>query len=363
MASTTTRPARPEDGPAIAEVYLAAWSMNISELTRGSPTEQSKVPSEQNLDKEELLRQANRFSDFIRSGERLFVVSESHHSTSGSLHGFVSFGPSFTRAGFGEVMQLFIHPDAQRRGIGTLLLHAAWRDMSQLSWSSSGCHVWCTKGNPGNQVYAKASWFPTGKEKSITPSLSKTPVVVVEYQAPARLHLESTERWRFFWPIVFVFLSVLVAMFLNLYKEVPGFPKLATRVRVNASNDIHAKCLDGSSPTYYIRSGYGSGRRSWLLYFQGGGWCVPADALSMAQFPSALVDTCRDRANGSRGSTLDDDPTEDWSYKELFAQNESVSPVFHNWNIVKLRYCDGSSFASKSGSANFKAILQSLLAN
>ena len=32
-------------------------------------------------------------------------------------------------------------------------------------------------------------------------------------------------------------------------------------------------CIDGSSPGYYIRKGYGEGKSKWVLHFEGGGWC------------------------------------------------------------------------------------------
>lgn len=42
----------------------------------------------------------------------------------------------------------------------------------------------------------------------------------------------------------------------------------------NSSASHHeAKCLDGSSPAYYIRSGRDDGASKWLVHFEGGGWC------------------------------------------------------------------------------------------
>ena len=34
-----------------------------------------------------------------------------------------------------------------------------------------------------------------------------------------------------------------------------------------------AKCMDGSSPGYYIREGRGDGLSKWHIHFEGGGWC------------------------------------------------------------------------------------------
>jgi len=34
-----------------------------------------------------------------------------------------------------------------------------------------------------------------------------------------------------------------------------------------------AVCLDGSAPAYHLARGFGSGVNSWLVHFEGGGWC------------------------------------------------------------------------------------------
>jgi hypothetical protein len=34
-----------------------------------------------------------------------------------------------------------------------------------------------------------------------------------------------------------------------------------------------AVCLDGSPPAYHLARGFGSGVNSWLVHFEGGGWC------------------------------------------------------------------------------------------
>merc|ERR1740138_376419 len=40
--------------------------------------------------------------------------------------------------------------------------------------------------------------------------------------------------------------------------------------------------------------------------------------------------------------------TIDLSYKGFFSQDESINPTMHDWNLVFLRYCDGSSFTSRT---------------
>ncbi|KAK6251631.1 Pectinacetylesterase/NOTUM - like 2 [Theobroma cacao] len=74
-----------------------------------------------------------------------------------------------------------------------------------------------------------------------------------------------------------------------------------------------AVCLDGSPPAYHWDRGYGTGINSWLIQLEGGGWCNN-------------VTSCLVRKN----THLD----------------------FYNWNRVKVRYCDGSSFTGDVAAVN-----------
>ncbi|XVF76634.1 hypothetical protein PTKIN_Ptkin13bG0282100 [Pterospermum kingtungense] len=91
-----------------------------------------------------------------------------------------------------------------------------------------------------------------------------------------------------------------------------------------------AFCLDGSLPGYHFRKGFGSGSNNWLLFIEGGGWCNS-------------IKTCNTRKSTALGSS---------NYMErlvpfagIFSRHPSQNPDFYNWNIVKLRYCDGASLA------------------
>ncbi|KAH0642732.1 hypothetical protein KY289_033706 [Solanum tuberosum] len=75
-----------------------------------------------------------------------------------------------------------------------------------------------------------------------------------------------------------------------------------------------AVCLDGSPPTYHLHRGFGTGLHSWIIYLDGGGWCESIPA-------------CLYRSTMNLGST-----------KKMEQQK------FHNWNRVRVKYCDGSSF-------------------
>ncbi|CAE7256270.1 unnamed protein product [Symbiodinium sp. CCMP2592] len=176
------RKAVPQDAPEIVRVYLATWRSHGSVLLRtGESATASALDDEAQAQQEQL----KRFTSFLESGQRHFIVAEDDDAPNQQrLRAFISFGPSYTRDGFGEVMQLFVHPAFQRRGLGSKLLKAAWLELRGRTWSKMGCHVWCTKGNPANRVYEQAGWFSTGRQKSLKPSLSKDPVEVEEFQAP-----------------------------------------------------------------------------------------------------------------------------------------------------------------------------------
>uniref|UniRef100_A0A0D3HGE5 Pectin acetylesterase n=1 Tax=Oryza barthii TaxID=65489 RepID=A0A0D3HGE5_9ORYZ len=101
-------------------------------------------------------------------------------------------------------------------------------------------------------------------------------------------------------------------------------------------------CLDGSPPAYHLHRGSGGGAGGWVLQFEGGGWCNDA--------PS-----CAERAGTRRGSTRSMDSLEVFS--GLLSNDPDMNPDFYNWNRVKLRYCDGGSFAGDSELRNGSSVL------
>ncbi|KAF6175141.1 hypothetical protein GIB67_022822 [Kingdonia uniflora] len=91
-----------------------------------------------------------------------------------------------------------------------------------------------------------------------------------------------------------------------------------------------AVCLDGSLPAYHLHMGFGSGANNWLLQFEGGGWCN-------------TLDSCYHRSLERRGSTKYMARYE--PFIGILSNKASQNPDFYNWNRVKIRYCDGASFA------------------
>ncbi|CAL5349134.1 unnamed protein product [Camellia sinensis] len=156
---------------------------------------------------------------------------------------------------------------------------------------------------------------------------------------------------------------------------------------VQNTSVLEAYCLDGSLPAYHLHRGFGAGARNWLLQFEGGGWCND-------------IESCLARAQTHRGSTRYMNKLEVFS--GILTNNASLNPEgnlvnlgvaflglpkwdflcfvcvwrfgkalkklrfgkvaktaqdFYNWNRVKIRYCDGASFAGDATFDNGTSLL------
>lgn len=94
-----------------------------------------------------------------------------------------------------------------------------------------------------------------------------------------------------------------------------------------------AVCLDGTLPGYHLHRGFGTGANSWLIQLEGGGWCNN-------------LRSCIYRKKTHRGSsTLFEKQI---PFTGILSNKAEENPDFFNWNRVKIRYCDGASFAGDS---------------
>lgn len=124
-------------------------------------------------------------------------------------------------------------------------------------------------------------------------------------------------------------ISPIMLMFnilLLITSKVNGFPVPMTLVSNAAAKG--AVCLDGSAPAYHFAPGFGSGVNNWLVHMEGGGWC-------------STIEECFERRNTFRGSSTKMKPM---SFSGIIGNQQKSNPDFYNWNKVKVRYCDGSSF-------------------
>jgi len=130
-------------------------------------------------------------------------------------------------------------------------------------------------------------------------------------------------------------LVVYVSFSPPLVSGEPGRRVSMTLVRDAAA--LGAFCLDGSLPAYHLDRGFGAGSNNWILQFEGGGWCND-------------IASCVERAKTRRGSTRYMSKTV--VFTGVLSNNASQNPDFYNWNKVRLRYCDGASFAGDSQFGN-----------
>nr|GMD92253.1 pectin acetylesterase 8 [Ipomoea batatas] len=85
--------------------------------------------------------------------------------------------------------------------------------------------------------------------------------------------------------------------------------------------------MDGSPPAYHFSPGKGEDASNWLIYLQGGGWCMS-------------IKRCPDRAAGDLGSSLNITTLE---FINFFGTN-AYNTYFYKWNRVVIRYYDEGSF-------------------
>lgn len=91
-----------------------------------------------------------------------------------------------------------------------------------------------------------------------------------------------------------------------------------------------AVCLDGTLPGYHLHGGFGTGANSWLIQLEGGGWCN-------------TIRSCVFRKTTRRGSSKYFE--KELPFTGILSNKAEENPDFFNWNRVKIRYCDGASFA------------------
>ncbi|XP_039831981.1 pectin acetylesterase 9-like isoform X2 [Panicum virgatum] len=150
-------------------------------------------------------------------------------------------------------------------------------------------------------------------------------------------------RRRRAWPAAAVFVAAVVAVGFAAEAADMVQERLTVGMTIVAdAASTGAVCLDGSPPAYHLHRGSGAGARSWLLQFEGGGWCND-------------VRSCADRAGTRRGSTRLMTKVEVFS--GILSNLPSRNPDFYNWNRVKLRYCDGGSFSGDSEYRNGSSVL------
>uniref|UniRef100_A0A8I6XL69 Pectin acetylesterase n=1 Tax=Hordeum vulgare subsp. vulgare TaxID=112509 RepID=A0A8I6XL69_HORVV len=152
--------------------------------------------------------------------------------------------------------------------------------------------------------------------------------------------IAMTRRWVWTWAaaVATAVLVVIVAAAAVVVEE----KLMVDMTIVPGAASTGAVCLDGSPPAYHVHRGSGAGTGGWLLHFEGGGWCNDARS-------------CAERARTSLGSSSLMNKLQ--AFTGLLSNDPAMNPDFYNWNRVKMRYCDGGSFAGDSEFSNGSSVI------
>jgi hypothetical protein len=115
---------------------------------------------------------------------------------------------------------------------------------------------------------------------------------------------------------------------------------------------------------YYLRAG---DQKRFLIYLEGGGWCYDQDCTKPSV--AGTLEDCRKRSYSRLGSSRLWGPTYD-RLTGCLSADPSENPVFNNWTLVYVPYCDGTSFSGDAvvdglhfkGRAILRAIVDDLKA-
>ncbi|KAL4311107.1 hypothetical protein GQ457_01G017780 [Hibiscus cannabinus] len=131
--------------------------------------------------------------------------------------------------------------------------------------------------------------------------------------------------------IIFIFIAfTLFSDSRNYTDGVHSTDDLVPLTLLQRAQATGAFCLDGSLPGYHFQEGFGSGSANWLLHLEGGGWCNS-------------IQNCNARKGTALGSSKY--MSRVVQFDGILSRHPSQNPDFYNWNRVKIRYCDGASFA------------------
>jgi hypothetical protein len=95
--------------------------------------------------------------------------------------------------------------------------------------------------------------------------------------------------------------------------------------------------LDGSPHALYIHEGSGANKDSFIVYFQGGGYCGDVNL-------SATLESCYQRSNTELGTTKILPISRSFDPYGILSTNSTVNPNFHDWTKVIVNYCDGAEY-------------------
>jgi GNAT superfamily N-acetyltransferase len=143
------RDAKPNDALAVAQVHVRAWQIAY----RG-------IIAQDYLD---ALRPEDRASRYTFGSADPAHPTTIVASESGIIRGFATVGPprDARDARTGELLALYVDPDAWGRGIGRMLEHDARARLASLGFTSAV--LWMLEGNArAERFYVANGWVPDG---------------------------------------------------------------------------------------------------------------------------------------------------------------------------------------------------------
>ncbi|XP_055822177.1 pectin acetylesterase 8-like [Solanum dulcamara] len=209
---------------------------------------------------------------------------------------------------------------------------------------------------PQSRKCSVSSWlsaYPNRAEiRSLTIHQRLTP------SCPTNLLLQYNHKHLCAWIKTFHWVVVVVVLLLCTTHVLGAEVDLYVNITIVESATAQgAVCLDGSPPAYHLHRGHGNGLHSWIIYLDGGGWC------------NSILD-CLNRSTMYLGSTKKMD--KQGFFAGILHNTSKYNPEFYNWNRVRVKYCDGSSFTGDveqvhpenklyfRGARIFKAIMEDL---
>lgn len=149
------RPALPDDGPAMAEVHVAAWRSTYVGI----------MPDEflAGLDVATI---AQRWAGLV-AGDTDDEVRHLLAEVAGHVVGISTAGAARDHmpAVVGELRQINLHPDSWGKGYGTLLHDAQVRELADMGFESA--YLWVAEGNDrARRFYGVRGWSEDGGAKA-----------------------------------------------------------------------------------------------------------------------------------------------------------------------------------------------------
>lgn len=146
----TIRDATAEDAEPLEHVRIAGWRAAYAELLPPGYLDAMRS-------------RADRANAILARRDVATMVAEQH----GAVVGFLTCGPDRSDPLVGEIYAIYVHPDHWSTGIGSELLHAAWRRLATAGFETARLRV-LTGNTRGERFYERRGMYDTGERRTWT---------------------------------------------------------------------------------------------------------------------------------------------------------------------------------------------------